>query len=189
MVGGAAIPGQSLGIVTLGPKSALVEVADLLLGSGEILVGRFAIPSEGLLVVTMDAAAGLEHSRQIVLRERIALVRGQTVVGGGALVIPWHADAIFIDAGELILCRSKALGSGFSVPSQELRVIECPEAGPKIKIPEGELRLGVPCSGGLANIRGGLLRKQQRRNQAEEKQREGRKTVYARGPGSLPKFS
>jgi hypothetical protein len=42
------------------------------------------------------------------------------------------------------------------------------------------LRLGVAGSGIVLNIRGGCLRKQQRRNKAEEKQPEGAKL---RSPG------
>lgn len=60
MVGGAAVPSHSLRIITLDPKSALVEVPDFLFGSGETLVGRFAVSRDGLLIVTMDPVASLE---------------------------------------------------------------------------------------------------------------------------------
>ena len=105
------------------------------------------------------------------------------------LVIPWHAEVIFIHAGELILRRSKALVRGFAVPTQGVQVIECHVAGPKIVIPEGELRLGVPRSGGIANIRDGRLRKQQRGNHAEREAAGEQKTALARGRGSLPEYS
>ena len=91
----------------------------------------------------------------------IALVRRQTIVVCGLLVILRLADAVFVHAAELILRRRIALGRGFAVPGQDLCIIQCHVACPKIVIREGELRLGVSRSGGLVNIRGGRLRKQQ----------------------------
>ncbi len=60
MIGRAAIPSQSLSIITLDPKSALVEVANLLFGSGQSVIDRLEVPIEGLLIDTLDAVACLE---------------------------------------------------------------------------------------------------------------------------------
>ena len=168
MAGGATIPGHRLGEITLDTKTGLIEVSDLLFGAGKILVGRFAVPGEGLLVVTMDAAAVLVHRRQIVLRGCIALVRGQTVVAYGVLVVLRQPGVVVIHAAELILCWSIALGCRFSVPCEDLRVIQCLEADAKVVIAEGELCLGVSGSCGRENIRSRPLRTQQRGNKAEE---------------------
>jgi len=57
---GAAIPNQSLRIIALDPKSALVEVTYFPFGIGEILVGGFAVLHESLFVVTVNSVCRLE---------------------------------------------------------------------------------------------------------------------------------
>lgn len=102
------------------------------------------------------------------------------VTNNGFAFILRQADVMLVHATDLILRRRKALSSGFPVPGQHLCVFQCLVACVKIFIREGELRLGIPGSGGLLSVRVGRLRKHQRRNKAEEKTVAGQKTELAR---------
>src|SRR2546425_5440568 len=142
---------MGLSVVPLYPISALVKVANLLFGLREILIGRFAIPIKGLLVITLDANTILEHAAQVVLPERIALLRCGTIVGQSALVIPRHTELMLIHVAKQILCRSEALVSGLVIPEQSLAVVLGNADAVEIVVRQGELRLRIPRSGGLAN--------------------------------------
>src|ERR1700726_1868760 len=140
-----------LSIILLHSISALVKVADLFFRLRQVLVRRFAVPIKGLFVITLDANPISEHAAHIILPERIALLRCGTIVGYRSLVIPRHAKLMLVHVAELILRRSKALVRGLRKPEQRLTVVLRNADAAKIMVPEGELRLRISRSGGLAN--------------------------------------
>src|SRR6202040_3555947 len=148
--GRAEIPSMRLSIILLHSISALVKVADLLFRLRQILVRRFAVPIKGLFVITLDANPILEHAAHIILPQRIALLRCGTIVGYGSLLIPRHAELMLVHVAQLILSRRKALVRGLRKPEECLTVVLRDADAAKIMVPEGELRLRISRSGGLA---------------------------------------
>src|SRR6202040_3044087 len=140
-----------LSIVLLHSISALVKVADLLFRLRQILLRRFAVPIKGLFVITLDANPILEHAAHIVLTQPIALLRCRTIVGYGSPIVPRHYKLMLVHVAQLILSRSKALVSGLRKPAERLTVVLRNADAAKIMVPEGELRLRISRSRGLAN--------------------------------------